>query len=203
MQINSQNFYKRQSQVLQDRKETNRERDKFSKGMVSKENQKEAKKLEKDGWKVNGGNPSIGFQLQTVSDFETYRDEDNNRIYITGSGSGSAKTREKATIQAQLMAQKEMAEQIETNIASLEKGGFINDKLEIDAALKGLVQATLKRSEIIKNLYKRDSDGTYKVEQIWAIDTRALEKELEKIASTEKKAELEKLHEELNQKIDF
>lgn len=198
----SQGFYKNQSSNLKDRKSLNKDRDSFNKSRVSKDNQKLAKKMEKEGWKVNGGNPSLGYQLQVRDDFEVYRDDDNNRIYITGPGQGTASTRIKATKQAELTAQQALAAQIQTQIATLTKGALIED-MEIDEVSKSFVEGVLKRSEIIYNAYIHNPDGTYTVEQVWAVDARKLDQEVEELAKKEKKAELEGMRNELDEKVSF
>lgn len=198
----AQSFFERQKSTLNQRKDYNKERDKFNKTRVSKKNQKTAKDMEGRGWRINGGNPDLAYQLQVKDDYTTFRDEENNLIYICGSGSGDAKTREKATLIAEQMAQRQLMGQIETKLGSLTKGGLTGDTYDIESATKTLIAGIIKRADVIYNVFKL-ANGTYTVEQVWAVNASAVENALQEEAKQQNKKDLKNLQNELDDAIDF
>ncbi|MCH5345895.1 MAG: hypothetical protein J1E63_02225 [Muribaculaceae bacterium] len=202
-EVMAQNFYAKQKSNLKDRKEYNKERDSFNKTRVSKENKKLAKEMEKQGWKVNGGNPDLSYQLQVKDDYTTFRDEENNLIYICGSYQGKGNTLLKASLVAEQMAQRQLLQQIQTKFASLGRGSLINDDLDLDIATKTFVAGIIKRAHVIYNVYIKEPDGTYTVDQTWAVDARTLDKEIQDELNKQKKEELKEMHQELDDAIDF
>lgn len=198
----AQNFYKQQQGTIQSRKELNKDRNSFNKTRVAKENEKRAERDEKQGWKVNGGNPSLAYQYQVVDDYSTYRDDDGNDIFKLGSGSGTDKVRIKAGKKAQIDALTKLAAQIQIQLADLTKAVLVDD-LELDEATKTLTNQVLNKCTIIMDKYIRNDDGTYIVEQTWALDLRELRKMEEEQRRQEAKESLKALQDELDAISDF
>jgi hypothetical protein len=102
---------------------------------VSRDTKKEAKRLEKDGWKVFPGNPPIAQQLNSGYSKQAETDTDGFPKWIIANGSSVAQTQAAAEMQSIELAKNNLVGLIETNMRSVVESDVSNNQLDAkDAA---------------------------------------------------------------------
>jgi len=104
------------------------------KSRALKEARKEAKKLTKDGWKVNPGALPMEKILQNSWEKQYAEDEKGQPVYLTADGNGVAESKSVAEMQAVELGKLQLAGLIETNINSLVSANLGNAQLSKDEA---------------------------------------------------------------------
>lgn len=113
---------------------TDKEITKAIKSKALKEARKEAKKLSKDGWKVNPGALPMEKILQNSWEKQYAEDEKGQPVYLTADGNGVAESKSVAEMQAVELGKLQLAGLIETNINSLVSANLGNAQLSKDEA---------------------------------------------------------------------
>lgn len=99
-----------------------------------KEARKEAKKLEKEGWKVQPGSVPLPKLLENAWMKQGQTTEEGQTRYITADGNGVAESKSVAEMQAIELGKLQLAGMIETQIASLVSANLGNTQLNTQDA---------------------------------------------------------------------
>lgn len=142
-------------------------------GKAVKEARKEAKQLEKEGWRVAQG----GLPMDKVLEKAWYRqfEEDENGYpkYIVGTGNSVAESQAAAKLQATELAKLEMAGAISTQVAALIESNVANQQLSADeaasvtktvAAAKNIIAQELGRTLTLIEIYRNTGNGGKNIE---------------------------------------
>ena len=101
---------------------------------ASKDARKEAKKMEKEGWKVSPGALPLEKQLDRAYMYALDVDDDMNQLYLLGEGKSIAGNYDAARMQARELARLEIAGSISTEATSLIDNMVGNKQLENEDA---------------------------------------------------------------------
>lgn len=102
---------------------------------ITKDVKKEAKKYEKEGWKVFPGNPPIGQQLNNSFGKQAETDDEGFPKWIIANGSSVAQTQAAAEMQAIELAKNNLVGLLETQMKSVVESDVSNNQLNAtDAA---------------------------------------------------------------------
>ena len=101
---------------------------------ASKDARKEAKKMEKEGWKVSPGALPLEKQLDRAYMYALDIDEDMNQLYLLGEGKSVAGNYDAARMQATELARLEIARSISTEATSLIDNMVGNKQLDNEEA---------------------------------------------------------------------
>lgn len=143
---------------------SNKEMRKTLKLNPPKEVRKEAKKYEKNGYKVAVGAPTIERQLVKAWLKEVEYDENGYPAYIVAGGNSVGETQIAAKMQATEAAKLELAGTLATNIASIVESKIANDQLNTEdaasvtetiAASKSIIAQELGRVINLVEMYKK------------------------------------------------
>lgn len=101
---------------------------------ASKDARKEAKKMEKEGWKVSPGALPLEKQLDRAYMYALDVDDDMNQLYLLGEGKSVAGNYDAARMQARELARLEIAGSISSEATSLIDNMVGNKQLENEDA---------------------------------------------------------------------
>ena len=101
---------------------------------ASKDARKEAKKMEKEGWKVTPGAPPLEKQLDRAYMYALDIDDDMNQLYLLGEGKSVAGNYDAARMQARELARLEIAGSISSEATSLIDNMVGNKQLDNEDA---------------------------------------------------------------------
>lgn len=153
----------------------------------SKEAKKEAKKIEKEGWK-SMGRQSVeeqverGFQLSSVLMEDEESGEHQNR-YILTTAEAKDKDVEIAKTKARAYCEAQMAQSLKTTVTSLierevktrqESATEAVTQEEIRMRAETISKASIQKCHIIRLLAKKNEDGTSSVQMVLALDLKLL-----------------------------
>lgn len=140
--------------------------------MATKSIKKEARKYEKEGWKVAIGKPKLELQLKEAYTKGLEVDEKGYEKFITGEAMTVGETYDAARFQAVNLAKLDLAGKIETEIAELIDTKLANEQLsqkqaaslaESAAASKNLVSQKLGRVITPIDVYRDLPNGNVEV----------------------------------------
>lgn len=178
---------------------------------ISKEHtkmaKKEAKRKEKEGWKVAGGGMPITHQLAENYAMQGMRNDDGEKKYVFATQKGPGKMYAAAKAQALANAKTEIASKLESEMA-----GIIEDKLsnhaidredaesinEVIQNSKQLISAKLGKIITVCEWYRELPNKGVEVELTIACDFNTIEKQARKVL----REELLKKSEALGENID-
>ena len=100
------------------------------KSKAVKEARKAAKKLAKQGYKVNPGSMPLAKQLERSWMKQYQEDEDGNEKYLVSDGNGVGKTLTAAELQAMEAAKLQLAGQISNEITQIIEAKIANDQID-------------------------------------------------------------------------
>ena len=103
---------------------------KFTFHKVNKDIKKEAKKYEKDGWKVEPGNLPLKNQLENSYSKQAEKDESGFPKYIIANGSSVSQTQAAAEMQATEIAKNRLVSLIETQMKDVITSDVSNNQLD-------------------------------------------------------------------------
>lgn len=192
---------------LKERREIKKEAIKSIDVKASKESQKEAKKLEKDGWKAMPGSLPLTAQLDRQQLINLDRDEEtDDLIYITGRGIADSDRLQGAYFEARDAARNDLIANISAKVASLiksERGNKVisSQATSISKALassKTFMEERLTNTEDVFTVYRQNGRDSYTVQVVTAYKLdQALKAAKEAIGK-----ELEQQGDELSKELD-
>ena len=109
----------------------------FTKSQM-KQAKKEAKALEKEGWKVTPGSLSLYEQRLNLVAVQREMDESGMPKWVIGEGKSTGKVYNAARMQSSTVAKTDIASKIETEVAGLAEVGLANDEATLEAVSKAL-----------------------------------------------------------------
>lgn len=192
---------------LKERREIKKEAIKSIDVKASKESQKEAKKLEKDGWKAMPGSLPLTAQLDRQQLINLDRDEEtDDLIYVTGMGLADSDRLQGAYLAASDAARRDLMSKISAKVASLiksEAGNNVSSTQatslnKVLASTKTLLDGKITNTENVLSLYKQNGKNSYTVQIIIAYK---LDQAL-KAAKEAMQQELEQKGDELSKELD-
>lgn len=140
---------------------------------IEKDAKKEAKKLEKEGFKPAPGALPLQRQLENSYAKQYDLDDDGMPKYYMGNASSQGTNYDAAKMQAGALARQDLATQIGSELTQLIDNRLANKQLE-EGVVASLAQTTSKSKELISaklsntgNLlecYRKTSDGRYEVQ---------------------------------------
>jgi hypothetical protein len=125
---------------------------KFRFPRVSRDVKKEAKKLEKDGYKAFVGQPPIGQQLDKSYRMINEADENGFPKWIVSSGSSVANTQAAAEMQAIELAKSRLVGLIETNFKAVIENTVANNQLDAKEAVSVTKSVEVSANRVSKKL---------------------------------------------------
>ena len=125
---------------------------KFRFPRVSRDVKKEAKKLEKDGYKAFVGQPPINQQLDKSFRLQAEADENGYPLWIVSSGSSVANTQAAAEMQAIELAKSRLVGLIETNFKAVIENTVANDQLNATEAVSVTKSIEVSANRVSKKL---------------------------------------------------
>ncbi|MFN5370891.1 MAG: hypothetical protein ACK5B6_05440 [Bacteroidia bacterium] len=125
---------------------------KFRFPRVSRDVKKEAKKLEKDGYKAFVGQPPIGQQLDKSYRMINEADENGFPKWIVSSGSSVANTQAAAEMQAIELAKSRLVGLIETNFKAVIENTVANNQLDAKDAVSVTKTVEVSANRVAKKL---------------------------------------------------
>jgi len=190
---------------------TDKEIKKDLKEKASKDAQKQAKQLTKDGWKVYPGSIPMDKLIEQSQIKQFQEDENGQAKYITADGNGVAETKSAAEAQAIELGKLQLAGLIETNIASIVNTNLGNSQAstqdatsvtELVASSKNIIAQQLGYVNPSYKIYRELKDKKievqvkifYETAQSLVIAKKAIKKEL--------KEKLKKTDEEVNKLLE-
>ncbi len=190
---------------------TDNEIKKELKAKASKDAQKQAKQLNKDGWKVYPGSVPMDKLIESSQIKQLQEDESGQMKYIIADGNGVAETKSAAEAQAIELGKLQLAGLIETNIASIVNNNLANSQASTQAATsvteivqssKNIIAQQLGYVNPAHKIYRDLKDKKIEVQvklfyenaQSLVIAKKAIKKEL--------KDKLKKTDDEVNKLID-
>ena len=101
---------------------------------VEKDAKKQAKVLEKEGWKVAPGHPSIEMQMLKAAKINNTLDDNFNSKFVEGSAQAVAPTYDAAKFQATELAKIDIAGKISSELAGIAKTNLGNQQIDPERA---------------------------------------------------------------------
>lgn len=114
--------------------QTEKELTKEIKSKATRQARKEAKKLTKDGWKVNAASIPLSKMLESAWMKSYTVDDKGAQRFISADGNAVAESKATAEMQALELAKLNLAGQIETKVTSLVDVALANQQLNIEEA---------------------------------------------------------------------
>ena len=199
-------------QIRKDRQEIRKMAQKELKVKISKEAQKEAKKLAKQGWTVTPGSKPLARQLDDCYQKQYEFDENLFPKYIMADAQSIGGNYDAAKTSALSLAITNLAAQIQTEVTALVENTVANKQLDAgDAASisetvmssKNLISQSLGRTIPIMECYRETQNGNkevlvriaYNGEMAKAAAKKAVQAELEKKGAN--------LHEQLDKALGY
>lgn len=155
-------------------------------GLVKKAVKAGAKQMKKDGWAAAPGSMPLEMQLTDVYS-RKYEMDGSFPKYIVGNVTATGKVMSVVRKQAMSMAQVEIADQIETEVAELIENSAINKNLNNDeiqtmqkmvAASKNKVVQKLGRTQVLLEAYRELKDGKIECQMTVLYDAKQATKAL-------------------------
>jgi hypothetical protein len=179
---------------------------KFRFPRVSRDVKKEAKKLEKDGFKAFVGQPPVNQQLDKSYRMQNEADENGFPKWIVSSGSSVANTQAAAEMQAIVFAKIRLIDLIETNFRAVIENTAANNKLDakdsvsLTKSVKVSANRVAKKLGMIETVVKiyRNIDNNFEVKVNIAYNYEIARKQM----LDEMKLELEKESEDVRKKYE-
>ena len=134
---------------------------------------KEAKKLEKEGWKVRPSKLPLEEQLQKSYELQSKTDEDQYPLYIMGEATSVGENYDAAKTSAMSLALNNLASQIQTELTALIENTVVNKQLSSEEAVsisetvmssKTLISQSLGRTMPVVECYRLNSKGNTEVQ---------------------------------------
>lgn len=188
-------------------KERNKQLKKELTARVEKDSRKTAKEYQKQGWKIMPGKLPLERQIQDSRYAELEKDDDGQRVYLTGTHIATGGNYSAAKKIADSRAKTELAEQLNSRIDQIIKDNISNknygegDIEVIDKFIsvnKHLASARLNMATPVLEIFREGKNNTYEVQVFYRIEAKPAIKETKKLYRTE----LSKESEELAQKLD-
>lgn len=188
--------------IIAERKEAIKLADKVLSSKILKDAKKQAKAMTKEGWKPAPGSPSLEKQLNELY-IKRYAMDETGLFpkFIIGSITGKGGQMAYARKQAMALAQVEIAEQIEAEVAELVENSTADKMLDNGeaetivktmSASKTLVQQKLGRNYIGLEAY-REVNGKYEYQISVIYDSNQAKSDLVKAFESQSKEMQEKL----------
>lgn len=177
---------------------------------VDKECRKDAKALEKEGWKVMPGKLSIERQLQDSRYAQLQEDDKGEAYYIVGTHMAKGGNYTAAKKIADSRAMTEIAEKVSSQIGEIVKENIANhdygegDIEVIDkfvSSNKHLVNSRLTGAIPLLEMYRESGNGTYEVNVSIAVKAKDAIRAAKAMYVSELAKESEKLAEELDKML--
>jgi len=190
-------------------KKEDRELTKEVKEKAVRNARRDARKMKKEGWKVNPGTLPLDKLTENAWKKQLQTDEKGDPRYITADGDAVAETKTAAELQAIEMGKLQLAGLIESNISALISGNIANAQLstkdaasvtEIVASSKNLIATKLWYVNPFYKVYKNIGDNKVKVQVKLFYDTKQSLQIAKKVVRKELKDKL-KLNEEKLEKL--
>lgn len=134
--------------IRQERKEIKKMTKEELNSKVSKDAKKEAKQLEKEGWKATPGALPIERQLDRSYNMQYEFDENLMPKYFTGEATSVGSAYDAAKMQAMTLAKEELAGMISTEVSALIESKVSNRQLSDDEAVS-IVEAVSAGRQLI------------------------------------------------------
>ena len=134
--------------------------DKFKFKKVTRDIKKEARKYEKDGWKVFAGNMPIKNQLEKTFRMQSKEDDDGFPVWLIANGSSVAQNLAAGEMQATEIAKNRLVGLIETNMKSVIEQELANNQLSsteatsLNKAIEVSVNKVSKKLSGVQVLFK-------------------------------------------------
>ena len=146
---------------------------------------KEVKKLEKDGWKVKPGAPSLAMQITRSSQAAWEQNSEGMDKWISGEGSSIGTVYDAARSQAMTVAQGEIARRLNTDITSQIEQVLANEQFAqkeaesiaqtIVASMGRTVDQSISRPRTLMECYRDLPNGNVEVLMRLAIPSDKLD----------------------------
>ena len=159
---------------------------------------KEAKKLEKEGWKVRPGAFPLEEQLLKSYELQSKTDEDMYPVYIMGEATSVGENYDAAKTSALSLAMTNLAGQIQTELTALIENTVVNKQLTEEEAVS--ISETVMSS---KTLISQSLGRTMPVVECYRLNSKKNTEVLVRIAYSEQKAKTQAMkivREELERK---
>ena len=159
---------------------------------------KEAKKLEKEGWKVRPGAFPLEEQLLKSYELQSKTDEDMYPVYIMGEATSVGENYDAAKTSALSLAMTNLAGQIQTELTALIENTVVNKQLTEEEAVS--ISETVMSS---KTLISQSLGRTMPVVECYRLNSKKNTEVLVRIAYSEQKAKAQAMkivREELERK---
>jgi hypothetical protein len=173
---------------------------------LKKDIKKNAKRYEKDGYKVAPGKLSIERQLTTTYQYQYEIGDDGMPKYVIGEAQSTAGTKIAAKLQAMEFAKLELAGKIETSVNALVENSVANEQIDLVtaetvtktmAASKNLISKKLGQVVTLFEVYKEIGTNSIECSVIIAYDLNMIMKETKKEIQEQLKDELKDTHNKL------
>ncbi len=171
----------------------------------TKEVKKQAKKYEKEGWKVAFGAMPMAEQLQRAIYFQKEVDANGLSKYAVGRGQSEAQYYDAARMQAMELARLDVASQFETSITAEaksilgnEQGETVASVLQTSKGVRSLVSQNLSQTILVTEIHKEIKGGGYIVQ----ISVAADREQGVKAAKRAIREDLKKRGDEIVKKLD-
>jgi len=134
-----------------------------------KQAKKEAKALEKEGWKVSPGSLSLYEQKLNSNAVQREMGADGMPTWVIGEGKSTGKVYNAARMQSATIAKTDIASKIETEVAGLVEVGLGNDEATLEAiskaltASKGRFLQKIGRVRTLMECYRDTPNGNVEV----------------------------------------
>lgn len=199
------------AQITKEQMKERKELLKMSKGELnqkaSKDARKEAKRLEKEGWRIAPGALPIAKQLDRVYVMKYELDDDMFPKWIMGEAMSIGENYDAAKMQALALAKQNLAGEIKTEVTALIKNNVDNKQLSAEEAasvtksISGgmqLIEQSIGRTITVTEMYRTLRNKNKEIRVQIAYNAK-MAKEAAKKAVRE---DLEKEGEELGKKLD-
>jgi hypothetical protein len=197
--------------VVQAKKNPDRQLSRQIKKKAAKKARKEAKQFKRKKWYVAPGALPMDKQIEKAWELQYMEDEDGYPLYIVATGNSVAETQSAAKLQAMELAKLELAGLVQTNVAALIENSVANSQLNNEeaasvtktvAASKNIIAQEIGRVITMFEIYKKIDKNVEASVRIGyntdiAIETakKTIRKKLEE--------ETEILHDKLDKLLDF
>lgn len=175
-------------------------------GSVMKAAKKDAKKLKREGWKVNPGDRSIEHQLNNVYIMREMLDEEGNDKYILGSANGVGTTKQLAITTSEANARLAIAAALQTEVTQMIEMGAAQEVYsqseaegisKFVSASKQLISEALKGTKSELCIFKLNS-GVYECQTTLSYSRKAAIASVKAIIREKLEGEIDSLQEKLD-----
>ena len=173
----------------------------------TKEVKKEAKKYEKDGWKVAFGSMPMAEQMQRAIYFQNEVDGNGQAKYAIGRGQTTAEYIDAARLQAMEFARLQIANQLETELTAEAKNVFGNEQgeqvtsvMQTSVGGRSVVTQKLSQTVVVTEIQRELPNGLKEVQSTIAADGSQVLKAEKKAIREEVKKRGNDIVEELDKK---